>query len=255
MTHSPQPTRQLPAASTAYLVLYVAGLLATALTFLVRPTHFVVPVVLLAMLALSLLAGILKWPGAPVFATIMFVTMELFTLSPNGLRGIELRWRPDRLLSPVNFAGAGTYLISLVAVLRYLGLTYSIFPPVTEEGKKRLPRSAATVEVGEFSTLIFGIGFSLLLASAAGVTLATTRGIFGYPPIVSRLVVLVWLIAPLPVLAGGWLSYQRWGRLSGEAATTYLQDIVWHDHRREQRRIQRWWVRAKLRQERSEAKQ
>ena len=60
----------------------------------------------------------------------------------------------------------------------------------------------------------------------------------------------VWLFGLGLLTAGALLGYLRWNRAGPEEALLHLQDQLWHQTRREQRRAERLWARARLRAER-----
>jgi hypothetical protein len=63
-------------------------------------------------------------------------------------------------------------------------------------------------------------------------------------------VLVVWLFAGAVAAAGSALAYLRWARSSGEEALVYLQDQLWQQTRREQRRANRWLAWCRLRRQR-----
>jgi hypothetical protein len=65
-------------------------------------------------------------------------------------------------------------------------------------------------------------------------------------------VLVVWVFAGCLAAAGAVLGYLRWRRVSPEEAVGYLQDQLWRQTRREQRRANRWVAWGRLRRQRRE---
>jgi hypothetical protein len=114
----------------------------------------------------------------------------------------------------------------------------------------RRPRSAHLVTAAEL------LGFVLtvpLWAAAAAVFWAwlSRRGeALGLPltPPEMRLVLVFWLLGVGGLVVAWLLSCWRSRGLSREEAQLFLQDTLWRETRREQRRLQRWLAWARLRQ-------
>lgn len=67
-----------------------------------------------------------------------------------------------------------------------------------------------------------------------------------------QLMVLIWLLGLLFLLASSLVRYLAQGHMRPEEAALYLQDTLWRETSREQRRIHRWLVWARRRQQRKE---
>jgi hypothetical protein len=63
-----------------------------------------------------------------------------------------------------------------------------------------------------------------------------------------RVMILAWLFGVAFVIAAGLLRYAAQGRMRPEEAALFLQDTLWRDTSREQRRINRWIAWARRRQ-------
>jgi hypothetical protein len=70
------------------------------------------------------------------------------------------------------------------------------------------------------------------------------------PPWSWRVGLVVWWLAAALVLTATALGHLAWRRQSPAEAGVYLRDVLWHETRREQRRIQRWRAWALRRRER-----
>jgi hypothetical protein len=74
--------------------------------------------------------------------------------------------------------------------------------------------------------------------------------LLGVPPHVWRTVLLVWIVGLSFLVKASLLGHLGRVRMTRAEALILLQDAVWRDTRREQRRINRWLVWARLRGER-----
>lgn len=140
-----------------------------------------------------------------------------------------------------------------IAAYHLAALRFGPFPP--EPRRRSLPRPRPTAPV-----LVLPAPGRRQLVAAAAVPLAVALlGVLGWrwidrrePPLdlmptPGRLVLIV-AVFGIPVLAVSVLlrSLALW-QLSREQAALYLQDVAWQETRREQRRMQRWRVWARLR--------
>jgi hypothetical protein len=71
----------------------------------------------------------------------------------------------------------------------------------------------------------------------------------GLKPAVWQAALLVWLIGLTPYVAASGISYWQRRHMSVAEATMYLQDQLWAETRREQRRLNRWLAWARRRKE------
>jgi hypothetical protein len=67
-----------------------------------------------------------------------------------------------------------------------------------------------------------------------------------------QLMLLTWLLGMLFLLTSSLVRYLAQGHLRPEEAALYLQDTLWRETSREQRRIHRWLVWARRRRQRKE---
>ena len=73
------------------------------------------------------------------------------------------------------------------------------------------------------------------------------RPVLDLSPRVGHVVLIGWLVGLVLLLAAGFLAYAGQRRLTREEAAVFLQDTLWRETRREQRRVQQWLAWAKLR--------
>jgi hypothetical protein len=211
----------------------------------------------------GLLGVLSKGSAAPV--------LLLFALTLSHLLGPVLTSRdflePGFLSGRRGGQGGPLHLGDLVlamAVLAYVaahyrlqGLTQHILPP---DPRRRLPERgflgrillqpqpraahlASPVEVGLF---LLAIPVWALVAQVIWLTLDRPWDPAGWPPWANRLVLLAWLVGIGLILAKAAFGlWKRWQHDPHEAAT-FLQDVLWHETRREQRRAARWLALGRL---------
>jgi hypothetical protein len=163
---------------------------------------------------------------------------------------------------------ATALLVYSVAFYRLLSVTQNIFP--VDPRRKRWARAlkgkitpgvvisaqearpaqvAAGPEVPWLA--LSGLVWSLL-AWAFWEWLASQRPQWGFNLVVWRGLVLFWLAALGLLLSSALLAYLRQAGAGAEASAVYLQDQLWQQTRREQSRINRWLVGARLRRQQKE---
>jgi hypothetical protein len=244
MSTEPTPTAadpsESPPAANAYLLLGLGGI-----------------VVLGAAL---LQTGVGRWAIVPTLV---------------GAAGLAFRWRsaPLVLLAAVAFAVAGPWLASwrprggvpqaaelavcaavlayVVAQYRLFGLTLGVFPPdVRRRLEKPPPRDGARVSAREVPAALLAVAAAavgaLFLWELAGEVLPP----WNIARRQWRLGLLAWVLGTALIVVASVLGHLGWRRLSPLEASLYLRDVIWHETRREQRRIQRWRAWALRRRER-----
>ncbi|HEV3205252.1 MAG TPA: hypothetical protein VGY77_12745 [Gemmataceae bacterium] len=160
----------------------------------------------------------------------------------------------------------GGVLAYVMAHYRFQGLVNHIFPPDPrrreDQPKKRglfsfqrrplmkSRRSARSVSSLEILRLIVCLPIFAGLAQVMWIHLPTQGTNPGLRPAIWHAIILTWLFGSLWFIGAGILDYLRFRNMTGEEAALYLQDILWADSRREQRRINRWvaWARLRFRQ-------
>lgn len=172
-------------------------------------------------------------------------------------------WRAQWAQPTVNLLlllQAGAVLTFLVANYRLLALTSNILPVdhrLKQETEEPLPyyrrpvlkcqRDPQHVNSGELGLLLLSIPLWALVAQLLWMGIALPWNIAQLSLPVGRLLVVLWVVVllALPVLAG--LHYWRLRLLSREEAAMMLQDILWQETRREQRRTNRFLAAERLR--------
>jgi hypothetical protein len=115
-----------------------------------------------------------------------------------------------------------------------LGLSIS---PSSSPPSRRSGNSVTPAEVG---WLLLALPAWAALAQLLAEALPTSRGNPGLMPEAWRVVTLAWLLGAIGLLVSSMLDYYHRRNMSPAEATLYLQDVAWHETRREQRRINRW---------------
>jgi hypothetical protein len=152
------------------------------------------------------------------------------------------------------------------ALLAYLAAQYRLFSLVTrsmpdeprtaqrgEPGSTPVRRPADLVTEAELRVLLFtglgcvGFGFVAWLVLRWGdYGLALSSSLIIHP-VLGRFLLFVWLLGVGALAARGVLGYLVLRRMSTQEAQLILQDIFWHESRREQERIHHWinWLRRR----------
>jgi hypothetical protein len=119
-----------------------------------------------------------------------------------------------------------------------------------EPARQRRSRNLVTAQ--EIGRLLLALPIWAVLAMVIWSRLPFGPNI-GFFPWVWRAMVFVWVAGVGLFLTAGFFEYFRHRKMSHTEATLYMQDLLWHETRREQRRLNRWRTWAKLKQERREA--
>jgi hypothetical protein len=175
-----------------------------------------------------------RWRTGPLLFLASVAIGQLF-LSWNHIPG----WytSPSSMLPGLGLCVSA--LVYVVAQYRLLGLTAGVFPPDPRPGDPPPPRNnpAGTKElVATFVTVAAATGGAILLWTASG----KVRVPWQTEPLHWRIGLLAWVLLGGLAIAAAVIGHLGWRRLSQAEACMYLQDGLWHETRREQRRINRW---------------
>jgi hypothetical protein len=231
---------------------------------------------LVALLALTLFVserGLGWWGLMPVLlgaAALLFrwsVGPPLVLVTLAVLLSAQARFPVARFLRPRPslLADLGVCLAVLAyaaAQYRLLALTRHVLPPdtrrrtlpgqgkaVADEGPRRSP---GAVGPAELPTLLLTLLLWAGVAACFWVRLELEEPIEELPVVVSRAILLAWIFGlGLAVTATG-LGYLGMAQASRAEARIYLQDQVWRETRKDQARLNRWLVWARLRRQRKE---
>jgi hypothetical protein len=217
-------------------------------------------------LRMSPLANAYLFVGLAAVALLAVVLMQAagrWALIPTliGAAGLAFRWKaaPLVLLAAVAFGQLGSSILAgpgyrprslgfdlalctstvayVIAQYRLIGLTTGVLPPQPKRAGPIPPR------VGDPTELVP----ALLTVAAATIGAFFAWEVVGevpspwlIPPASWRVGLLAWVLLGGFLIAAAVLGQLGWRRLSREEAALFLQDALWHETRREQRRINRW---------------
>jgi hypothetical protein len=213
------------------------------------------------LLAVGLTGVLVRVRVAPI---LLLVTLAAgHALEQHQLTGLGWRWyvRP-RAFQVSDVVLCGAVLTYVAAHYRLQALKRHIFPPDPRRrepvpdrpGKTRVvqrTRSAKLATAEEAAVLLVLVPVPALLAQACWLALARQWSIFGLPPTVGRLLLLVWVLAVGGFVVAGLLGHWRTRQMTVEEGELFLQDTLWRETRREQRRLNRWlaWWELRRRKE------
>ena len=101
-------------------------------------------------------------------------------------------------------------------------------------------RPAATLSRAEIAWFVLQLPLFALIAQGVWMVLAPNRQPLGLDARWVRIIEFAWGLAVVLFVAGQLLSVIRLLQMDRATARMLLQDVVWHETRREQRRIGRW---------------
>jgi len=241
-------------AVTYYTVVSLLALVALLLALIERGV-----VVHLAVLPalIGLVAVAVRWSGGPV-AVLLTLAFYLYWFRTYA-SGAELR------LADVVLCAA--FLAYAVANYRLQALTGHVFPldPRRREGTPRWRlgfvrlvqrppvarqrRAGRLVSEWEIGAMVLSLPAWALLAQVCWYTLPSGSGYtLGLPPQVWRAMLLTWIVGLGAFVTVALVGYWNRRKMTADEAALFLQDTLWQQTRREQRVINRWLARARVRQ-------
>jgi hypothetical protein len=253
----------------AYVLVCLGGLLAIFAGLMERGGGLSI----LFPLIVGMLALIFRWNWAPIYLifSVIWVIwaaargLDLFSSVlysfgyPTSATKDSFHWRPlaDGIIClGVLLYSAGSY--------RLQGLVVNLFPveprrypssPGMRRGVRPKPRPRRTAR------LVSGPEIVRLLFVAAGCTgtafllwywLGNLKSRLDPSPEHWRVMVLVWLFGVGLIVVASVLGYLGQRRMLPDEAALYLQDVVWRETPREQRRLMSWLAWARLRRKNRE---
>ncbi len=148
-------------------------------------------------------------------------------------------------------------LVYVPAHYRYLSLAARIFPGDSRRRGRTAPdsrleqRGTEQVAGREVLHLVFAQAIWLGLAWLCWQWLSRKRTDLDLDDGSWQAIVLIWLLGTMFLLASALVRYARQGRQRPEEAQLVLQDALWIETSREQRRVNRWLAWARRRKERT----
>jgi hypothetical protein len=258
-----EPTERRPrsrgpaAAGRAYQVLCLAALVVILVVQIEQQAG--VSAWLFLLVGLLGVAACLR--SAPILVLLVLAGQQFLTELAHA--GYGRRWSAASSLRVADVVLCGAVLAYVVAHYRLQGLVHNVVPldPRRRAGpprwhfwrlgwlprvvqERRSPRLVSPVEVG---LLVMTLPAAPLLAQALWAGLAPPWTLWSLRPPLWRLLLITWILAMGLFVAAAVLRHWARRRMSVDEATLLLQDVVWHETRREQRRINRWLAWARLR--------
>jgi hypothetical protein len=211
----------------------------------------------IVLLAVLLLLG--SWWVGTSPGRIFAYLLGWVVLVAGRFRGIAPQWRPgvpSREVVPVSdFLLAVSAVAYAAAQYRVQGLTRRLFP-AAKKGDDAGRRSPDTVRGREVllmlaAPVVCGAGAALIWR---WLRRQTTDLEISDPAWQGILV--IWLLGGGVLAVAAGLRYLALRRMEPLEAQLYLQDVLWRETRREQRRLNRWlawaWLRRRRREEREQ---
>jgi hypothetical protein len=184
-----------------------------------------------------------RWRTAPLAC----LTAVAFAVVASAWTGAGFAFR--RVPSEITNLGLGLAVVAYtLAQYRLLGLTVAVLPPDPLRPKDKPPPRPAEAAPPREAALAVMVAAG---AALAGVFVWEVTDIVPPPWGILReswrVGLVVWVMTALLVGLFSVLGYLGWRRQSRDEAALVLQDTLWAETRREQRRIQRWaaWARAR----------
>ena len=257
MTLPPEERPELPFLNT-YTVLCLAALAAILLVEVQHGPRLTTPV----LLAIGLVGVLTRLRAGPIL--LLGTVAAGYLIEQQRLTGLGWRWyvRP-RSFEVADVVLCGAVLAYVAAHYRLQALTRNVFPidprrrePVPgRPGKKRVLRQKRSPELAtpeEAAFLVLLVPVPALLAQALWLAVARPWSVLSLPYQVSRILLLCWVLAVGAFLLVALLGHWQTRQMSGAEGELYLQDALWRETRREQRRLNRWLAWSELRRRRKE---
>jgi hypothetical protein len=222
----------------------------------------------LAQLDVGGLALLPLLAGSVAVAACWSVGPPLVLICLGGVMFVQLRARGRGLLAglPGSFAADLAVCVAALAYVmgqyRLQSLVRNVFPPDYRRKRPRggtpgprlpppeQPRSPDLVGQAEWLQLVLTALVVAGLASTLWSFVVRLRPALGFDSREWQGLLLVWAGGSLMVLAGTVAGYLRLRKQTPEESLMYLQDQLWRETRREQSRLTRWLVWARLRRQR-----
>jgi hypothetical protein len=266
MSSNPAPNLRNDAAVRNYTLIAAAALLVLALVQVgERSSVFGLLPVLAGFLGLALRSG-------------LGVLMLLFTLAGQIFiqRQSGFPWGPGwgggpsaMQFQPLDVILCGAVLAYAISLYRLIGLVKNLLPaePAFRDRRRgwlggvsfeaRHRRSTRLVGPVEWALLLLALPLWAILSQLLWMLRPAPWLQSGLPPALTEWTVLIvpaWVAGMILLVISGLLGYLGRRGMTVEEGRLLLQDTVWHDTRREQRRINRWLAADRLRREREENK-
>jgi hypothetical protein len=257
----PQPAENPPQHPAVRNYIFLC-LVALVVLFLVLIRRGLGPLSFLPIIVAALGVA-LRWRAAPLFSLILVVGLLAFQEPfghPRPFRSVPVRtFRLD------DWVLCGAVLAFFAAHYRLQALTLSVIPvdPRLQEGARLLggrpPRGPASgpsrrdprlVAQSEIGWLVLSLPVWALLAQVCWKLLPDQRSDYGLSSATWQGVIMAWGLGLGLFVVAGLLGYAGRRQGSRREAALLLQDVVWLETHRDQRRVNRWLAWAALRRRR-----
>jgi hypothetical protein len=198
---------------------------------------------------IGLLAVVFRWRSGPL---LFLAALTGFVLVQHVvIRNTAWRLLPRRTAPLSDWILCGACLAFVMAQYRLQGLVNFIFPPDPRTRSRTAPkpsppaappprRAGDLVTPAETGLFLLALPLWSALAQFSWGALAPNAHVLGVAPALDQLVLLTWFLGGGLLLATGLLGYLEYRRFTAPEATLFVQDTLWHETRREQRRVGRW---------------
>ncbi len=199
------------------------------------------------LVAVGLLGTWLCLRVTPVLVIVVLAgiyLMRQLTWGRFGLRAAAFQL-PDVIL-------CAAVLAFVLGHYRLQGLTHTVVPLDPRRRRQRRwawlrpanwqekPRASTGVSPSEMARLFLTLPLCALLAQVFWLSLGRHWEFLGMAEHFSRLLLAGWVLVLPPLLVKVCLGFWRHRQLTAAEAAMFLQDTLWAETRREQRRLQRW---------------
>ena len=222
--------------------------LALAAVFLVQlqQSSLAAPITVLANLFVAFIGtlGILyRVRLSPIFVLIALAVPQLIEQHQTNLL-FQPDFRRFRFLDISDVLLCIAMLTYLIGQYRLHGLWFGILPGDPRHADRA--RSEGSLSAAEMVALIFPVPIFALLAEFAAVLLKQHWTFLDVKPREQQSLVVAWSL--LLAMFLGAQAFRYWKRLQMDrfSAQLLLQDVLWQQTRREQRRVNRWSVWKRL---------
>jgi hypothetical protein len=189
---------------------------------------------------------VVRWSSAPLL--VVLTLAWLLELPYVFFLGRPTPASSMRSLSPADLILCSSVFAYVIAHYRLQALTRHILPTTwrRNSGWCRSPDLVINEELLLMLALIPGW---VVMAALLWSSRPAFDDHLGLPPSLWQVLLLVWFFGLGGLAATGLAYYARWTRVTPEEALLLLQDELWHETRREQRRPARWlaWLRLRRR--------